>query len=304
MLLASCCGCADRAAGLPTAPERTSLRVTVLPIVDDAPLFLGIEKGFFAREGLTISTVPVNSGPEAVAKLTSGGADIAFGNYVTDILASSQGAGLRVLADGYAATPDTFMLVVPAHSPIDSPTRLAGKRIAVNAVRNITALLTLASLKPYGIGPNRVTLVPMPFPDMAEALRRGTVDAAWMTEPNLSEAAQEIGVTELLDTAQGATANMPMAGYAATERFATAAPRTVAAFQRAMRASAQAAANRQDIEQVVRRYLPGVTPQTTAIMRLGSFPTTLSRARLQRVADVMYEFGVLSKPFDVTPLVR
>lgn len=303
MALLASSGCASGASRA-VAPELTRLRVTTLPIVDDAPLYLGIEKGFFAREGLDISTVPVDSGPEAVALLTSGGADIAFGNYVTDILASSQGVPLRVLADGYAAAPATFMLVVRAGSPIDTPARLAGRRIAVNAVRNITALLTLASLKPYGIGPSRVTLVPMPFADMADALRRGTVDAAWMTEPTLSEAAQASGVTELLDTAQGATAGMPIAGYASTQRFAATEPRTVAAFQRAMRACAQAAADRHDVEQVARRYLPGVTPQTTAIMRLGAFPTTLSRARLQRVADVMAEFGVLSKPFDVTPLLR
>jgi hypothetical protein len=40
-----------------------------------------------------------------------------------------------------------------------------------------------------------------------------------------------------------------------------------------------------------------------AAVQLDQYPTALSEARLQRVADTMLSAGLLSKPFDVTQLL-
>jgi NitT/TauT family transport system substrate-binding protein len=302
LIVGSGCG-TNATTRAPAAVEHAQLVVATLPVVDNAALFIAIKKGYFAQEGLTVTTTPVNSGPQALTKLDSGAADIIFGNYVSDILAVNGGQRLRVISDGYAAAPNAFMLTVPANSPIHTPAQLAGKRIAVNATNNIGALLTLAALKPYGVTRTNVTLVTVPFPDMARALTAGTVDAAWITEPALTQTAQQIGADELLDTASGPTAAMPIAGYATTQRFSDSAPMTVAAFQRALRRAALDAADRREVENIVPAYIPGITAQTTALMALGSYPATLSRTRLQRVADLMTEFGLLTHHLDVTPML-
>lgn len=289
--------------GPDAVPGVTTLRVAEMSTVDDATLFLAMKKGYFAKERIRIITVPVGSGPEALANLASGKADIAFSDYVSAIAATNSGQPLRVLVDAYSAAPHLLMVVVPPHSPIKNPAQLAGKTIAVNAINHIVTLLTLSTLKAYGVSPSRVKLTTMAFAQMPNALRDGTVDAAWLTEPFLSEAGQDIGATELLDTATGPTANMPMAGFVATPAFSARNRQVVSAFQRAMHKAALDAVDRRQIQNVLPDYMLGVTPQTLAILTVGSYPTTLNRIRIQRVADLMTEFGMLKKRFDVSPMV-
>ncbi len=283
-------------------PGVTTLRVAEMSTVDDATLFLALRKGYFAREHIRIVTVPVGSGPEALANLATGKADIAFSDYVSAILAASSGSPLKVIVDAYSAAPHLCMVVVPQGSAIQSPTQLAGKTIAVNAINHIVTLLTLSTLKAYGVSPAAVRLVTMDFDQMPNALRDGTVDAAWLTEPFLSEAGQDVGATEVLDTATGATANMPMAGFVTTPSVAARDRRVVSAFQRAMLAAALDAADRRQVQNVLPDYMLGVTPQTLAILTVGSYPTTLNRTRIQRVADLMLEFGMLKGRFDVASM--
>ena len=84
-------------------------------------------------------------------------------------------------------------------------------------------LLTLAS---------SVTLVQIPFPDMAEALTSGRIAAGWFDEPFLSKAQTIIGAQTLFDTSQGSTANFPISGYMSTRAWATRYPNTARAFVR------------------------------------------------------------------------
>jgi NitT/TauT family transport system substrate-binding protein len=296
-------GCGAPTQAAPGRPEQQRLRVSVLPVVDDATVFVAIASGYFAQEGLSVTPVPAVAGPDSLAKLASGSVDVAFSNYVSVILAQVRGARLRLIADGYGAARNVDVLAVPPDSTLRSPAALAGRRIAVNAPQYIGTLLTFSSVRAYGVSPRSLRLVTVPFAAMAGALRDKTVDAAWMTEPFFSEAAQELGATVLADTASGATENMPIAGYATTARFAAAAPRSFAAFQRAMRRAAIDAARRDTVRRVTPTYIPGLSRQTLAIMNLGTYPTSLNRARIQRVADLMHEFGMLSQPFDVGALL-
>ena len=45
-----------------------------------------------------------------------------------------------------------------------------------------------------------------------------------------------------------------------------------------------------------------VTAKISDTMAAGTFPTAISAAQLQRVADLMLQFGQLKKHFDVTAL--
>ena len=38
-------------------------------------------------------------------------------------------------------------------------------------------------------------------------------------------------------------------------------------------------------------------------MVTGDFPTGVNRVQIQRVADIMHQFGMLPSPFDVAPMI-
>jgi hypothetical protein len=46
-----------------------------------------------------------------------------------------------------------------------------------------------------------------------------------------------------------------------------------------------------------------VPPVVAAVMALNIYPTAIDKVRIQRVADVMLQFGLLHSRFNVTPMI-
>jgi NitT/TauT family transport system substrate-binding protein len=245
----------------------------------------------------------LNSGEQATQELLSGQLQFTYSNYVTTILAASQGARLRVVADGNQGLPNTNDLMVARNSPIQNVTQLRGRTIAVNAIGNIATMMTDSTLRAYGVPVGSVRYEVVPFPDMAAALAAHTVDAAWMAEPFITESGEQAGAEELADTGTGPMAGFPIGGYATPRSYARANPRVVAEFTAALVQAQALSANRSVVEQAITTYIEGMTPALVAAVQLDQYPTALSTARLQRVADTMLSAGLLTKPFNVSQLL-
>jgi NitT/TauT family transport system substrate-binding protein len=304
-LAAVLAGCTGSTAGHSGAGgnELTHVSVGVLPIIDDASVYVALQHGLFRAQGLDVTPVTLNSGEQATQELVSGQLQFTFSNYVSTILAASQGARLRVVADGAQGLPNTNDLMVARDSPIQNVTQLRGKTIAVNATGNIATMMTDSTLRAYGVPVDSVRYEVMPFPDMAAALAAHAVDAAWMAEPFITESGERTGAEELADTATGPTANFPIAGYATLSSYATANPKVVAEFTAALVLAQATSQNRSVVEQAIPAYIGGMTPALVAAVQLDQYPTSLSRTRLQRVADTMLSAGLLTRPFNVGQLL-
>ena len=46
-----------------------------------------------------------------------------------------------------------------------------------------------------------------------------------------------------------------------------------------------------------------VPPIIAAVMAINIYPTAIDKVRIQRVADVMYQFGLLKTSFNVGPMI-
>ena len=307
LALAGCSasGAPDTAPASPQdgGPERATLRVGMLDIVDTASFYLAQQRGFFRAEGLTVEPIAAQGGAASTPGLVGGRLDVAFGNYVSFFLAQSQGVGqFRLVSDGYQADANTFLILARPDGAVRTPRDLAGRRVAVNTFRNIVELNARSALQTNGVDPNSVQFVEIPFPEMGAALAAGRVDAAAMVEPFITSASRSLGALPVLDTASGPTADIPIAGYGTTEAFARENPRTVAAFQRAMARGQQAASDRRNVEQVLPTYVR-IDQSTASLITIGTFPQSLDATRLQRVADLMTQFGLVPGRIDVAPML-
>lgn len=286
-----------------TGLEQPTLQVGVLPIVDVAYLQRAQSAGYFAEEGLTVELVTIQGGAVAVPQLVSGDLDLTFTNYATLFQAQAQGVGdFRLVASGYDAGADTFLMVTPPGSPVRTPQDLSGRRVAVNTFGNIVELTARSAIEANGVESDTVTFVDIPFPEMLPALQNGQVDAAVMVEPFITQAGTTAGTVGVLDTASGPTEGIPVGGVGATAEFVEQNPLTVAAFQRAVARAQAEMGDRSVVEQTLPTYTQ-ITPETAALLNLGTWPTSLDATRLQRVADLMREFGVLTAPLDVAPMI-
>jgi NitT/TauT family transport system substrate-binding protein len=304
-LVLAACGSSGGAKPSASGLEKTHLTVAALPIVDDAPLFLAIKKGYFRQAGLTVTPKIITQSTLALPDLLHGSVDIVGGgNYVSYMEGQARGTfSLKILVAGTECKPASFGVLALPSSGITSPAKLAGKTIAVNLSSNIQTLTASAALKADGINPASVKYVVIPFPDMAAALKAGRVSAISVVEPFLTGAEQALGAKLVLSQCSGSLARFPLSGYFTTAAWAQQNPRTAQAFQRAMdKAQAYADAN----PAAVRQVLPAYTKVTAAAAQhivLNSFPATLSAAQLQRVADLMRAGGVLQSQFTVQPML-
>lgn len=286
-----------------TSPiEQPDLVVGVLPIVGAAPLTLGVNEGLFQQAGLTLTPQPVQSGALSLPALVAGDFDILFSNYVSPIAASAQGIDVVIIAEASRARPDNIGVVAMPTSPINTPVDLVGRTIGVNALNNIGTLTMSSVLGVNGVTPEQVTFVEIPFPEMATAIEAGRVDAGLLPEPFLTTAKRALGVKTIFDPASGPTADLPLDGYVVTRQFAEDNPNTVRAFREALAQAQERASDRAVLEPLLVQAAR-VDPEVAALLSASSYPTSVNATSIQRVSDLMTQFGVLPTLVDVSQLI-
>lgn len=296
-------------ASVKSGVERPNLLVAAVPAVTNMALFLAKSRGFFQAEGLNVNIQSIQSSTVAIAGQLHGLIDVAAGAYVSYILSqagTSSAASWHVLAEGAISRPHSQQVLVAGNSPVKSIGQLRGRTVASNILDNIGTLLVQSVLTAHNIPLSAVKLVAVPFPDMASALVKGDIDAGWFDEPFQSAARLNDGAKVLFDTCQGATANFPISGYVVTSAWARKYPRTAAAFARAIQKGQELAdTERSADEQGATQFIAGITPKAAAAITFDSYPSgAVDTARLQRVADVMHQFGLLRQEFDMSVMTR
>ena len=314
LLVLSGCATAIAIAGStsPNGLQKTTLNVAVVPAVDSAGFFVALHDGLFSKHGLTVNYTPAVSSDEVIDEQIAGRYDITGGNYVSYIqhYAVDGQHQLEVIAEGSVMEEGTQAIYTMPGSKITSLAQLKGHTLGINAPYNINYLLAASVLTENGIKLTQVHFPaqPIPFPQLAGDLAAGKVDAAALPEPFATTAEQQYGAVKLADLNQGTTEQFPIQGYVVTRCWAQANPGTLRAFTAALAQGQQLAdINRSAVEQAMEALHGAPEGQVPAIvaavMAVNSYPTTLDKVRIQRVADVMYQFGLLPSRFDVTPMI-
>jgi len=312
MLLLAVVGCGGILTGGSTSSpsaglEQNTLNVAVVPAIDSAGFFVALHEGLFTRQGLNIDYTPAISSDTVINQQVAGQYDITGGNYVSYIQhAVTDHQQLEIIAEGSVMEPGTQAIYTMPNSKIKSLEQLKGHLLGINAPENINYLLAAAVLTQNGIGLGHVLFPrqPIPFPEMAGQLAAGKIDAAAMPEPFATIAEEQYGAVELTDLNQGAAENFPILGYVATKAWAQGHPHTLKAFLAALEQGQEIAdTSRPAVEQAM-ESLKGpqdgqVPPIVAAVMALNNYPIGVDQARLQRVPDVMFQFGLLRSRFDI-----
>ena len=123
-----------------------------------------------------------------------------------------------------------------------------------------------------------------------------------------SIAEQEYGAVPLADLNQGATTDFPIEGYVVTKQWAAQNPNTLKRFLAALEIGQEISdtdrgAVEQAFEAIKGPQNGQVMPGIAAVMALDNYPIGVDATRIQRVADVMYQFGLLRSRFNVMPMI-
>lgn len=294
--------------GSSTQLEKPNLKISVMTTTDLAPFWLAVKNGYFKEAGFTFDpakdVVTAKSGGESVSKLTSKDVDIAYASYTPFFVAKSKNvADIKLVSDASSAGPGSTMVVALPSSSVHSIQDMKGKRVAVTARNTISDLLVMSTLKTNGVDWTTIQWVETPFPATGDALAKNQVDAAFLTEPFLTQVQKQYGAVPVFDTAVGPTANMPTAGFGANGDFVKNNPKTVAAWQKVMeRATNEAKADRSKVEKLLEEFAK-IDTATAKLSTLLQFSSSLDATRIQRVPDLMLEFNVIKEKIDVSQMI-
>lgn len=306
VVAAAVSGCAGGEQGTDQANEPATLTVGVIPITPVAPVYLGIEKGFFKEENLTVRPQLAQGGAAIIPSVQSGDYQIGFSNSVSLMIAHTEGLPVQVIAPGESspaeASDDNSAIMVPDDSPIREPGDLEGKTIGVNTLQNIAGLTTEASLAKRGVDVSTIDLVEVPFPEMLQAINNGEVDAGFFNEPFTTLAEQD-GARTIVNPYAGTAANIPIAPYFAMRPYIEENRDVIERFQRAMAKATQYALDNPDETRRILLTYTEIPEDVVKEIGLPHLETELQPEGFEVLADTVHEFGYTETTADVGELL-
>ncbi len=198
---------AIRSASGSAAPSGATAQVRVgyVPVLVYSPLFIAIEKGYFAAQGINAVATPFTGGADILAQNASGNLEVGLGGLGAAALnAFGRGLDLRIVSSQHAESPPLATPLVVAKARFDDGTyksvaALKGKRVAINAKGTGTEYWLQAALAKNGLAMSDIQLSALAFDQVAPALAGGALDAAMLGEPLVTLAEQQGFVTRLAD---------------------------------------------------------------------------------------------------------
>lgn len=289
-----------------TGEGLTELTIAVMPIVDVAPIYLGIEQGFFEDEGLELTLETQTGGAAAVPGVVAGDFDLAFGNLVSVMVARDQGLDLTLVApaSGTSADPDRdyTAVIVPDDSDIRTAADLAGARVSVNNLSNIGDTTIRGVVEADGGDASTIDFTEVPFPDVESSLANGHIDAGWSNDPFLT-ASLDDGYRVVAWNYHDTHPSLLAAGFFTTEATLEQRADVVDAFTAAMlRANEFATENPDEVRRVTGEYTE-ISADLREAMALPSFPTTFDIDAVTTLAGLAHTFGTLTDPADIDALI-
>lgn len=222
------------------AQSRTSIVYGYTAVSDFASVFVAAEEGYFAKRGLDVELkfIPLNSAIPAAIQSDS----LQIGGPTPTVFLQSIDGGLDqvVLAGGgvLSKTYTDLAVVARAGSGIRTAPDFVGKKVGVPGLGALLHVTFRQWLKTQGVDYRKVTFIEAPFPQHADLIRGGSIDAVVTAGPFMAR---------ILDSGTGYVASfyttflpegLPTVVHASTREWAKANPVAVKSFTKAVQEGA------------------------------------------------------------------
>jgi NitT/TauT family transport system substrate-binding protein len=289
------CGSSGGADAAPTDGGVAKVKVGIIPIIDVAPIYLGQKQGFFANRKIELTMESGQGGAAIVPGVLSGQFQFGFSNMTSLLIAQTKNVPIKVVANGVASTgrpgKDFGGVVVRKDSPITTAAGLAGKKVAVNTLKNIGDTAVRESVRKAGGDPAGINFVEMPFPNMPAAVEAGQVEAAFVSEPALSTVTAAGGRVVSWCFADAAP-NLTVAAYFTSAKLIGENPDLVKRFTEAMNESlAYADTHPDEVREIIGTYTK-IDPKLRSGLTLPKWPTEINRASVETLSKLGAQDGI------------
>ena len=177
-----------RAARAQSAP--VTLRIGTVNADTYAGCYYALDLGLFAKAGLNVAVTPFSNGAAIAAAVAGGSLDAGIGDATELANGINRGLPFVLIAGGgmYSTAAPTTALCISKTSAIAKAADLEGQNVAVVSLVSLMSSGVKSWLTQNGADVAKIHFVEMPFPQMVPALARGTLAAATLSEPIMSDA--------------------------------------------------------------------------------------------------------------------
>jgi NitT/TauT family transport system substrate-binding protein len=285
--------------------DLTPIKVGILPIAGLAPLWYGIEQGYFEDEGLDVTTEIGSGGAQLAPAVLNDDYQFAVGEYLSIMQARENNVGIQVVSNltngADAADQAINALMVAPDSGIDSVEDLEGKTIAINGLGGIEEVTVRAILDDEGLDPSSVEFTEVSFPDMNAAVQSGEVDVAAQLEPFITLGEQD-GLVNLLDPFYESIPGMPLGLFFGSEEWLADNPDLAEAFVRALDRSIEASSDTEAMKAVIVENTE-TDAELVDQIALDHWVADIDRDKLQTVGELATRYGVLEEEPNLDELI-
>jgi NitT/TauT family transport system substrate-binding protein len=294
----SACGSSgNKTNGTDTGSGITKITVGTSGQLSNVDVYLGMSQGTFTKAGLSVTPQALTAGSNAVPLLLKGSMQFATVDLATAITATQHNVGITAIAPNNVGVPGEIGyggVIASPKSRIASLGDLEGKSVQVNQLNGTAEVLTKATMKKAGFDPSKVRFVEIPPPQALAALTAGRVDAAVLSEPNVT-AALAAGMKYIANPEKDTIPNLPAFVFVASKSYVAKNPAVVKAF-----VTAVLAANKQtnaDIAlarrtAVTSTKLPPALLSKVTLPKFGEQPLTADQVKAYQ--DLLVQYGGLS----------
>lgn len=258
------------------------------------PLYLAVEEGLFADEGLDVELTTFRGGSDLVRAVVAGSVDIGVTSLAGVTVGISAGQPLKAFWAGYNI-PAFHWYAVPEIESLDDA---RGKRFGVTRYGSSTDFLTRYVLSRHGLDPDEDVQIIQggDSPSRLAAMEAGQLDVNIFNPPETFIAEQR-GFVHLLSQ-RSLAADYPFHVFFSTEEFIAGHPKTLTALLRAHVRAVRLAKSDQPraIESLASRMGPEYAERTyddfiPYIHEDGRLPS-------EEGLEVFFEMGVQAGRFD------
>lgn len=154
--------------------EPVTLRLNYVANAEHAPYYVGLEKGFYADEGIDITITP-GVGSNDTVKLVGAGNDM-FGVAVADAVVIGRGRDVPVVSLAVLLQQSPNVMIAMADSGIEKPEDLYGKRVGVSSRSTVWAFWG-ALVEKTGLDASKIEVTDLGTTASSPVLVAGTIDA-------------------------------------------------------------------------------------------------------------------------------
>ena len=291
---------AGRTSGVASAATR--LRIATPPITAAAQPYFARANGYFTKAGIDADISFMPSGAATAAAVVAGALDVGNSNAISLASAHDRGVPLVYIAPDalYDSAHPVAALIVSRQSQLTNAKDLNGKTVAVNALKNLPHLATMAWIDKNGGDSATVKFVEVPLPAVPAALTAGRIDAGVCSEPFLTAALS--GDARMFANCYEALAKQFMyGGFFTTAQWAQDHPGVVRDFRSAIiEASRWANMHQAEARDILLR---DAKLDVSALMSHDVYATRLDPELLQPLINIAARYGVIRTPFPVSDMI-